>query len=140
MSQFFLSFDTQDALAERCASWIASTLHGADVVVPQQCWALGYWAKYLQTVVSEAERIIVILSPSYLTTTNSFVQHQRLLVQQAASRLLVVRLGNGRPWVSEESVFDALAPTIDFMPIVADEDRFRQSLFNAIRHTNAVKK
>jgi len=26
------------------------------------------------------------------------------------------------------------------MPIVADEDRFRQSLFNAIRHTNAVKK
>lgn len=134
MSQFFLSFDIQDTLAERCASWIASALHGAEVVVPQQSWALGSWTQYLQTVVSEAERIIVILSPSYLTSTDSFVQHQRLLVQQVPSRLLVVRLGNCRPWLSEESVFYTLAPTIDFMPIIAAEEYFRQCLFDGIRH------
>ena len=134
MSQFFLSFDTQDALAERCASWIASKMQGVEVVVPQQSWVLGFWIHYLQTVVSQAERIIVILSPGYLTSTDNFVQYQRLLVQQVPSRLLVVDLGNCRPWLPEESVFSTFAPTIDFMPIIEAEETFRQCLFEGIRH------
>jgi hypothetical protein len=134
MSQFFLSFDTQDALAERCAAMIAQALQDAEVVVPHKSWALGSWKQYLQTVVAEAETIIVILSPGYVTSMDRFVQPQRLLVQQAASRLLVVQLGNCQPWLSEESVFSTLAPPIDFMPIIVAEEDFRQCLFDGIRH------
>jgi hypothetical protein len=60
MSQFFLSFDTQDALAEQCASWIVRAMHDVEVVVPQQSWALGSWTHYLQTLVSQVERIIIV--------------------------------------------------------------------------------
>ena len=134
MSQFFLSFDTQDAIAERCAAMIASALHDAEVVVPHKSWALGSWKQYLQTVVTEAEAIIVILSPGYMTSMDNFVQQQRLLVQQAASRLLVVQLGNCQSWLSEESAFSKITAPLDFMPIVAAEEDFRNYLFEGIRH------
>ena len=135
MSQFVLSFDTQDALAQRCAATITSMLHDADVVVPQQSWTLGSWKQYLHTVMAQAETIIVILSKGYLTTKDSFVQQQRLLVQQATSRLLVVQLGNCQAWFSEESVFSKIEAPVDFMPIVAEEEYFRQCLFDGILHT-----
>jgi hypothetical protein len=128
MSQFFLSFDTQDAIAERCAAMIASALHDAEVVVPHKSWALGSWKHYLQTVVTEAEAIIVILSPGYMTSMDNFVQ------QQAASRLLVVQLGNCQSWLSEESAFSKITAPLDFMPIVAAEEDFRNYLFQGIRH------
>lgn len=134
MAQFLLSFDTQDPLVERCAALIADALHDAEVVVPQQSWALGSWKQYLQTVVAEAECIIVILSPGYLTTTDSFVQQQRLLAQQAASRLLVVQLGNCRAGLPEEPAWRTPSPPVDFMPIVAAEEHFRQCLFDGISH------
>lgn len=104
MSQFFLSFDTQDSLAERCAAMIASMLQDADVV-PQKSWALGSWKHFLYTTMARSERIIVILSPGHITSTDSFVQHQCLFVEQAASRPLVVQLGNCQPWLCGESVF-----------------------------------
>jgi hypothetical protein len=134
MSQFFLSFDTQDALAQRCAAMIASVLQAAEVVVPQKSWALGSWKHYLHTVMAEAETIIVILSPGYMTTTDSFVQQQRLFVQQAASRLLVVHLGNCQPWLSEELLFSKSAAPLDFMPIVTAEEDFRNDLLEGICH------
>lgn len=135
MSQFFLSFDTQDSLAERCAAMIAKMVQDIEVVVPQQSWALGSWKHYLQTTMARAERIIVILSPGYMTSTDSFVQHQRLFVEQAASRPLVVQLGNCQPWLSDESMFCKSAAPLDFRPILAAEEEFRHGLFEIIRKT-----
>ena len=85
-------------------------------------------------IMAQAERIIVILSPGYMTTTDSYIQQQRLLVQQAASRLLVVQLGKCQPWLSEESVFSKISAPLDFMPIVTAEEDFRNDLFEGIRH------
>src|SRR6266566_5082702 len=129
MSHFFISFDTQDAHTERCASWLASKLSGAEVVVPQKSWALGSWTQYLQHVMHEAERIIVILSPGYLTTTDSFVRYQRMLVQQVPSRLLVVCVGDGRELLSEQSVLYNVPCRIDFTPVLDAEESFLQSFF-----------
>ena len=135
MSHFFISFDTQDAQSERCASWLASKLSGAEVVVPQKSWALGSWTGYLQHVMHEAERIIVILSPGYLTTTDSFVQYQRMLVQQVPSRLLVVCVGDGRELLSEQSVFYNVPCKVDFTPVFEAEECFLQRFFEGIRQT-----
>ena len=135
MSQFVLSFDTQDALAQRCAATIASMLHDADIVVPQQSWTLGSWKHYLHTVMAQAETIIVILSKGYLTTKDSFVQQQRLFVEQVASRLLVVQLGNCQPWLSGESVLSEITAPLDFRSILAAEEDFRKDPFESIRIT-----
>ncbi len=133
MSHFFISFDTQDALSERCASWIANNLQGSEVVLPQKSWALGSWTQYLQSLMHEAQRIIVILSPGYLTTTDSFVRHQCMLAQQMPSRLLVVLVGNCREVLSRESVFYHIPDKIDFTPVLEAEESFRQHLFDGIR-------
>ena len=100
---YFIAYDVQDARAKRCASWIADCL-GDLAVMPQQYWALGYWTQYLEHVVSGAERIIVVLTPGFLTTAEPFVQYQRTLVlqeplasaqqQDTISRLLVVLAGD----------------------------------------------
>jgi hypothetical protein len=135
MSQFFLSFDTQDSLAQRCAAMITTMLQDADVVMPQKCWALGSWKHYLHTTMARAERIIVILSPGYMTSTDSFVEHQRLFVEQAALRPLVVQLGNCQPWLSGESMFCKSAAPLDFRQILAAEEGFRNDLFEIIRKT-----
>ena len=135
MSHFFISFDTQDAHSERCASWLASKLQGAEVVLPQKTWALGSWTQYLQHVMHEAERIIVILSPGYLTTTDSFVRYQCMLVQQLASRLLVVCVGDGRELLSEQLVFYNVPCRVDFTPVLEAEESFLQRFFEGIRQT-----
>jgi hypothetical protein len=140
MSQIFLSFDTQDRLAQCCAAMIASMLQDADVVVPQKRWALGSWKHYLHTTMARAERIIVILSPGYMTSTDSFVQNQRLFVEQVTSRLLVVQLGNCQPWLSGESVFCEITAPLDFRPILAAEEDFRKNLFEGIRITHIANK
>src|SRR5437016_1058039 len=100
---FFIAYDLQDARAQRCASWIAERL-GNVAVMPQQSWALGYWTLYLEHVIGGAERIVVVLTPGFLTSAEPFVQHQRKLVlqellasdqgQESVSRLLVVLAGD----------------------------------------------
>lgn len=144
---FFITFDIQDACAKRCASWIADCL-GDLAVMPQQYWALGYWEQYLEHVVSNAERIIVILTPGFLTTAEPFVQYQRKLVQQeplvstqqqdTVSRLLVVLAGDCAAFLHEESVFYRVQDWVDFRSVLNAEEACQKLLLGALRQDQAL--
>ena len=87
----FISHNTQDAHAQRCAFWIASQLRATpslEVVVPQASWALGVWDQYLQGVVARAQRIIVVLTPDFLSSMAPFEEQQRrVTLQESLPRL-----------------------------------------------------
>ena len=144
---FFIAYDIQDARAKRCASWIADCLSEL-AVMPQQCWALGYWEQYLEHVVRKAERIIVVLTPGFLTTAEPFVQYQRTLVQleplasaqqqDAVSRLLVVLAGDCAALVHEESVFYRVQDWVDFRSVLNTEQSCQQLLLDALRPDQAL--
>ncbi len=139
---YFIAYDVEDAHAKRCASWIADCL-GDQAVMPQQYWALGYWEPYLEHVVSNAERIIVVLTPGFLTTAEPFVQYQRTLVQQEplasaqqedeVSRLLVVLAGDCAALLHEESVFYRVQHWVDFRSVLNAEESCQQLLLDALR-------
>ncbi len=144
---YFIAHDVQDARAKRCASWIADCL-GDLADMPQQCWALGYWQQYLEHVVRKAERIIVVLTPGFLTTTEPFVQYQRKLVQQeplasaqqqdTVSRLLVVLTGDCASILHEESVFYRVQDWVDFRSVSNAEESCQQMLLDALRQDQAL--
>ncbi len=144
---YFIAYDVQNARAKRCASWIAECL-GELAVMPQQCWALGYWEQYLEHVVSKAERIIVVLTPGFLTTAEPFVQYQRTLVlqepfasaqqQDAVSRLLVVLAGDCTALLHEESVFYRVQDWVDFRSVLNAEESCQQILLDALRPAQAL--
>jgi TIR domain-containing protein len=144
---FFIAYDIQDARAKRCASWIADCL-GDHAVMPQHSWALGYWMQYLEHVVRKAERIIVVLTPGFLTTAEPFVQYQRTLVQQepfasaqqqdAVSRLLVVLAGDCAVHLHEESVFYRVQDWVDFRSVLNTEEACQQLLLDALRPDQAL--
>ena len=144
---FFIAYDVQDARAKRCASWIADCL-GELAVMPQHYWALGYWEQYLEHVVCKAERIIVVLTPGFLTSAEPFVQFQRTLVQQepfasakqhnAVSRLLVVLAGECAVHLHEESVFYRVQHWVDFRSVLSAEQSCQQRLLDALRPDQAL--
>ena len=144
---FFIAYDIQDARAKRCASWIADCL-GDQAVMPQQCWALGYWRQYLEHVVRKAERIIVVLTPGLLTTAEPFVQYQRKLVlqepltsaqqQDAVSRLLVILAGDCAVHLHEESVFNRVQDCVDFRSVLNAEKACQQLLLDALHPAQAL--
>jgi hypothetical protein len=144
---YFIAHDVQDAHAKRCASWIADCL-GNMAIMPQQCWALGYWTQYLEHVVSGAERIIVVLSPGFLTTAEPFVQYQLKLVlqeplasaqqQDTVSRLLVVLAGDCASLLHEESVFCRVQNWVDFRSMLNAEEACQQLLLDALRPAQAL--
>jgi hypothetical protein len=139
---YFIAHDVQDARAKRCASWIADCL-GDLAIMPQQCWALGYWTQYLEHIVSKAERIIVVLTPGFLMTADPFVQYQRTLVlqeplasaqqQDTVSRLLVVLAGECAVHLHEESVFYRVQDWVDFRSVLNAEETCQQKLLDALR-------
>jgi hypothetical protein len=144
---YFIAHDVEDARAKRCASWIADCL-GDLAIMPQQCWALGYWTQYLEHVASEAERIIVVLTPGFLTTAEPFVQYQRTLVlqepltsaqqQDAVSRLLVVLAGDCAALLHEESVFYRVQDWVDFRSVSNAEEACQQLLLDTLRPAQAL--
>jgi hypothetical protein len=144
---YFIAYDVEDARAKRSASWIADCL-GVLAIMPQQCWALGYWTQYLEHVVSGAERIIVVLTPGFLTTAEPFVQYQRTLVlqeplasaqqQDTVSRLLVVLAGDCSSLLHEESVFYRIQDWVDFRSVLNAEESCQQMLLDALRPDQAL--
>ena len=138
---YFIAYDLQNACAQRWASWIAERLGNA-AVMPQQSWALGYWTHYLEHVVGGAKRIIVVLSPGFLTSTESFVQHQRKLVlqepltsaqkQDTVSRLLVVLTGDCASLLHEESAVYRVQDWVDFRTMLNAEETCQQLLLDAL--------
>ncbi len=144
---FFIAYDIQDVRAKRCASWIADCLDNM-AAMPQQCWALGYWEQYLEHVVSKAERIMVVLTPGFLTTAEPFVQYQRTLVQQepfasaeqqdTVSRLLVVLAGECVAHLHEESEFYRVQDWVDFRSVLNTEQSCQQMLLDALRPDQAL--
>jgi hypothetical protein len=144
---YFIAYDVQDARAKRCASWIADCL-GDQAVMPQQCWALGYWEQYLEHVVSGAERIIVVLTPGFLTSAEPFAQYQRTLVlqepfasaqqQDTVSRLLVVLAADCAAHLHEESVFYRVQDWVDFRSVLNAEEACQQLLLDALLPAQAL--
>ncbi|MDQ6659635.1 MAG: toll/interleukin-1 receptor domain-containing protein, partial [Chloroflexota bacterium] len=66
-------------------SWIARQLRDAgypkkNVILPLKIWALGDWTLFLEDQIASAEKIIVVLSLSYLSSRENFVQVQRRMV------------------------------------------------------------
>ena len=144
---YFITYDLQDVRAKRCASWIADCL-GNMAVMPQQCWALGYWTQYLEHMISGAERIIVVLTPGFLTTAEPFVQYQRTLMLQepltsaqqhdTVSRLLVILAGDCAALLHEESVFYRVQDWVDFRSVSNAEESCQQMLIDALRPAKAL--
>ncbi len=138
---YFIAFDIQDTRAQQCASWIAGRL-GQVAIMPQQCWALGDWRHYLEHVMSGAERIIVVLTPDFLITTEPFVQHQRRLVQQeqvapsqeqnSVSRLLMVLAEDCASLLHDASVFYRVQDWVDFRAVLNAEEACQQILLDAL--------
>ncbi len=128
-------------VAQQCASWIAGRL-GNVAVMPQQSWTLGYWTPYLEHVVSRAERIIVVLTPGFLLTTEPFVQYQRTLVLQEGaassqehhpvSRLLLVLAGDCKSLLHDGSVFSRVQEWVDLRPVLNAEEACQQILLDAL--------
>ena len=144
---YFIAYDTQDALAQQCASWIAGRL-GKVAVMLQECWALGYWTQYLEHVMSRAERIIVVLTPGFLITAEPFVQHQRKLVLQerlapaqeqvSVSRLLVVLAGDCESLLHDGSVFYRVQDWVDFRPMLKAEEACQKLLLDYLCQAQAL--
>ena len=144
---YFIAYDTQDVLVQQCASWIAGRL-GKVAVMPQKCWALGYWTQYLEHVMSRAERIIVVLTPGFLITAEPFVQHQRKLVlqervapaqeQNTASRLLVVLAGDCESLLHDGSVFYRVQDWVDFRPVLKAEEACQKLLLDYLCQPQAL--
>jgi hypothetical protein len=143
---YFIAYNTQDALAQQCASWIARRL-GKVAVMPQKCWALGYWTTYLEHVVARAERIIVVLTPGFLITAEPFVEHQRKLVlqerlapaqgQESVSRLLVVLAGDCESLLHDGSVFYRVQDWVDFRPVLKAEEACQKLLLDYLCQAQA---
>ena len=146
-SYYFIAFDVQDACAKKCASWIAGRL-GKVAILPQKCWALGYWTQYLEHVVARAERIIVVLTPGFLITAEPFVQYQRKLVlqerlvsaqeQNTASRLLVVLAGDCESLLHDESVLYRVQDWVDFRQVLNAEEACQKLLLDYLRPAQAL--
>jgi hypothetical protein len=146
-SYYFIAYDVLDACAKKCASWIAGRL-GKVAVMPQKCWALGYWTQYLEHVVARAERIIVVLTPGFLITAEPFVQHQRKLVlqerlapaqeQDGVSRLLVVLAGDCESLLHDRSVFYRVQDWVDFRPVLKAEEACQQLLLDYLCQAQAL--
>jgi hypothetical protein len=144
---YFIAYDTQDARAQQCASWIAGRLTTV-AVLPQRSWALGYWTQYLEYVMSRAERIIVVLTPGFLITAEPFVQHQRKLVlqerlapaqeQDIVSRLLVVLAGDCESLLHDESVFYRVQDWVDFRPVLNAEEACQKLLLDYLCQAQAL--
>ncbi len=144
---YFIAYDTQDALAQQCASWIAGRL-GKVAVMPQKCWALGYWRQYLEHVVARAERIILVLTPGFLITAEPFVKHQRKLMlqervapaqeQNTVSRLLVVLAGDCESLLHDGSVFYRVQDWVDFRHVLKAEEACQQLLLDYLRPAQAL--
>jgi hypothetical protein len=139
---YFIAYDLQNANAQRCASWIAKSL-GNVAVMPQQSWALGYWTQYLEHVVGGAKRIIVVLTPGFLTTAEPFTQHLSKLVlqeqvtsaqeQESVSRLLVVLAGDCASFLHEASVVYRVQDWVDFRSVLNAKEACQQLLLNTLR-------
>jgi hypothetical protein len=146
-SYYFIAYDVQDACVQQCASWIAGRL-GKVAVMPQKCWALGYWTQYLEHVVARAERIIVVLTPGFLITAEPFVQHQRTLVlqerlapaqeQDTVSRLLVVLAGDCESFLHDESVLYRVQDWVDFRPVLKAEEACQKLLLDYLCQAQAL--
>ena len=144
---YFIAYDTQDALAQQCASWIAGRL-GKVAIMPQKCWTLGYWTQYLEHVIRRAERIIVVLTPGFLITAEPFVQHQRTLVlqerlapaqeQDTVSRLLVVLAGDCESLLHDGSVFYRVQDWVDFRPVLNAEEACQKLLLDYLCQAQAL--
>ena len=144
---YFIAYDTQDTLAQQCASWIAGRL-GKVALMPQKCWMLGYWTQYLEHIVARAERIIVVLTPGFLITAEPFVQHQRKLVlqerlapaqeQDGVSRLLVVLAGDCESLLHDGSVFYRVQDWVDFRPVLKAEEACQKLLLDSLRQAQAL--
>ena len=144
---YFIAYDTQDALAQQCASWIAGRL-GKVAVMPQKCWALGYWRQYLEHVMSRAKHIIVVLTPGFLITAEPFVQHQRKLVlqerlapaqeQDTVSRLLVVLAGDCESLLHDGSVFYRVHDWVDFRSVLKAEEACQKLLLDHLCQAQAL--
>ena len=145
-SYYFIAYDFQDARAQQCASWIAGRL-GNMAVLPQQSWTLGYWTPYLEHVVSRAERLIVVLTPSFLISLEPFVQHQRTLVLQervessqehySFSRLLMALASDCESLLHDESVFSRDYDWVDLRPLLNAEEACQQVLLDALCSSGA---
>lgn len=136
----FIAYDIWDTLAQRCASWIADRV-GNSAVMPQQCWTLGHWKHFLEHIVSRVERIIVVLTPGFLTTGEPFVQHLRTLVlqepfsveeHQGRSRLLVVLAEDCDSLLHDELVFYRVQDWVDYRTILDAEEVCQQRLLGAL--------
>jgi hypothetical protein len=144
---FFIAYDIQDAHAQQCASWIAGRL-GNVAVMPQRCWALGYWMPYLEHVVSRAERIIVVLTPGFLLSSEPFVQYQRTLVlqeqvaftqeQNTVSRLLVVLAGDCESLLHDGSVFSRVQDWVDWRSVLNAEEACQRLLLDHLYPVQAI--
>ncbi len=136
---YFIAYDVQDAHAQQCASWIAGCL-GKVAVAPQKSWALGYWRHYLEHLVGGAERIIVVLTPGFLTTGEPFVAHQRKLAlqervasaqeQNTVSRLLVVLAEDCASLLRAESVFSHVQDWVDFRSVLKAREACQRLLLD----------
>ena len=143
---YFIAYDVQDARVQKCASWIAGCL-GNMAVLPQQSWTLGYWATYLEHVVSRAERIIVVLTPGFLLSADPFVQHQRTLVLQErgapaeehhpVARLLLVLAGKCTALLHDASMFSHVQEWVDLRPLLNVEQACQQILLDALCSSGA---
>ncbi len=84
--QCMISYDIQDLTAKQWASWIASQLRVDSLQEPvlvQASWGLGNWSEYLRQMMAQATRVIVILTPGYVTSQDAFVQELcRLTLQE----------------------------------------------------------
>lgn len=144
---YFIAYDTQDALAQQCASWIAGRL-GKVAIMPQKCWALGYWTQYLEHAVARAERIIVVLTPGFLLSTEPFVQQQRTLLlqerlapvqeQDGVSRLLVVLAGDCESLLHDGSVFYRVPRWVDFRSVLKAEEACQKLLLDYLCQAQAL--
>ena len=143
---YFIAYDVQDARVQQCASWIAGCL-GNMAVLPQQSWTLGDFAPYLEHVVSRAERIIVVLTPGFLSTAEPFVRHQRRLVlqegaafaeeQHPVSRLLLVLAGECTALLHDASMFSHVQEWVDLRPMLNAEQACQQILLDALCSSGA---
>lgn len=136
----FVSYDTEDPLAQAWAQWIARQLPAGcplEVVLPHPSWALGYWTCYLRDKVAAARHIVVVLTSGFLSTSHPFVQEMRRLVLQestdsrheqgAQPRLLVALAEDCSAWLHEESILYRV-PFVDLRALREAELTCRRDL------------
>lgn len=141
----FISYDTEDPLAQAWAQWIAGQLPAGfplEVVVPHQSWALGDWTCYLRDRIVAARHIVAVLTSGFLSTSHPFVQEMRRLVLQestvslheqgAQPRLLVALAEDCSGWLHEGSMLYR-APFVDLRQLREAELTCRRSLLEQVQ-------